>query len=205
MAWGGLVQPAIRQDNREVDRSRLVGGARGGGNRCDALAFPHRYVVVARLLHDWRDSIHSWSAEVWGCQELSAVPIGDRDISSGRAAMTHPLAAFGAVIQKGRAYATGHKECDDSWYSCPKSSGGCADDSRPKECDCGADEWAAVVAALPRPDDPEAVEALAKWMDRIGTDAVRRARGGDYVTWPDLTAVAKAILTELLAGGGSGK
>ena len=127
--------------------------------------------------------------------------------------MTPPLAAFGAVIQKGRAYATGHKECDDSWYSCPKSSGGCADDSRPKECDCGADEWAAVVAALPRPDDPEAVEALAKWLwgqydravcitsevaDTVGTPW--EMAGERHQNMKRLEA--RAILSALAAGGG---
>ena len=35
-----------------------------------------------------------------------------------------------------------HYECaDDPYYSCPKSTGGCADNSKTLECDCGADEF----------------------------------------------------------------
>lgn len=32
-----------------------------------------------------------------------------------------------------------HYYCEDSWYSCPLATDGCADDLKPKECDCGAD------------------------------------------------------------------
>jgi len=48
---------------------------------------------------------------------------------------------------------TGHLECDDSWYSCPLSEGGCADDSREKKCNCGAQE---------------SIEALAKISAMLG-------------------------------------
>lgn len=30
----------------------------------------------------------------------------------------------------------GHYYCDDSWYSCPKAEGGCADDDQGDECNC---------------------------------------------------------------------
>jgi hypothetical protein len=33
---------------------------------------------------------------------------------------------------------TRHFECDDSWYNCPKSEYGCANESE-TECNCGAD------------------------------------------------------------------
>ena len=33
-----------------------------------------------------------------------------------------------------------HAECDDCWYSCPKSDSGCCDRDQPKdECTCGMD------------------------------------------------------------------
>lgn len=35
---------------------------------------------------------------------------------------------------------TKHYECQDSWYSCPKSDEGCADDGAGTECNCGAQE-----------------------------------------------------------------
>jgi hypothetical protein len=31
-----------------------------------------------------------------------------------------------------------HYRCEDSWYSCPKDEGGCADDDERDECNCGA-------------------------------------------------------------------
>lgn len=34
-----------------------------------------------------------------------------------------------------------HYSCEDTWYSCPKAEGGCANDCYPKdECHCGADK-----------------------------------------------------------------
>lgn len=33
-----------------------------------------------------------------------------------------------------------HRDCEDCWYSCPKSEGGCCDDRQGGECNCGADE-----------------------------------------------------------------
>lgn len=33
-----------------------------------------------------------------------------------------------------------HVYCEDSWYSCPMAEGGCADDRRGPQCDCGAEE-----------------------------------------------------------------
>ncbi len=32
-----------------------------------------------------------------------------------------------------------HTYCEDSWYSCPKAEGGCADDNAGPDCACGAD------------------------------------------------------------------
>lgn len=32
-----------------------------------------------------------------------------------------------------------HLECEDSWYSCPKSAEGCANEDAGDKCTCGAD------------------------------------------------------------------
>jgi len=32
-----------------------------------------------------------------------------------------------------------HNECEDPFYSCPKSEGGCLNECNGDECDCGAD------------------------------------------------------------------
>ncbi len=42
-----------------------------------------------------------------------------------------------------------HLLVDDSWYSCPKAEGGCADDKIPEGvCWCGADKHNALVDAI---------------------------------------------------------
>ena len=33
-----------------------------------------------------------------------------------------------------------HRECEDSWYSCPKSPDGCSNESEGEDCNCGADD-----------------------------------------------------------------
>jgi hypothetical protein len=32
-----------------------------------------------------------------------------------------------------------HYECEDSWYSCPRSPSGCSNESEGEDCNCGAD------------------------------------------------------------------
>jgi hypothetical protein len=42
-----------------------------------------------------------------------------------------------------------HYNCEDTWYGCPKSEEGCANDAyKPDECNCGADDHNAKVEAL---------------------------------------------------------
>jgi hypothetical protein len=40
-----------------------------------------------------------------------------------------------------------HTYCEDCWYSCPKATEGCCDDSQGEDCNCGADEHNARVDA----------------------------------------------------------
>jgi len=42
--------------------------------------------------------------------------------------------------ERAEQVAGSHYECEDCWYSCPLSDGGCCDDRQPKECNCGRDE-----------------------------------------------------------------
>ncbi len=46
------------------------------------------------------------------------------------------------------AYRTHHNCEEDTWYGCPKSTDGCADESQGSECNCGADKHNEEVAAL---------------------------------------------------------
>lgn len=50
-----------------------------------------------------------------------------------------------------------HYECEDSWYSCPKSDYGCCDESKGNECYCGADDKNAKIDII--------VEELKKKLD----------------------------------------
>lgn len=53
-----------------------------------------------------------------------------------------------------------HTHCDDCWYSCPKSDGGCCNDAEGDDCNCGADEHNAEVEATPEiEENDEALQA----------------------------------------------
>ena len=60
-----------------------------------------------------------------------------------------------------------HYTCEDSWYNCPQSEDGSANDNAGAECDCGADEHNAKVDAicaalsLPEPEGPTDRELVA--------------------------------------------
>jgi hypothetical protein len=41
-----------------------------------------------------------------------------------------------------------HRECDDCWYSCPKSEDGCCDDDAGTDCNCGVDRQIEELTAL---------------------------------------------------------
>jgi len=57
-----------------------------------------------------------------------------------------------------------HYTCEDSWYNCPQSEDGSANDNAGEECDCGADEHNAKVDAIcaalaqPEPEEPTGEE-----------------------------------------------
>ena len=57
-----------------------------------------------------------------------------------------------AEIDKLRTWIDGnrrtHVQCEDCWYSCPKSEDGCCNEAMGDECSCGADETNAEIDAL---------------------------------------------------------
>ena len=80
-----------------------------------------------------------------------------------------------------------HYTCEeDSWYNCPQSEGGSANDNAGEECDCGADEHNAKVDAIcallfqPEPEGPTDEELLA---------ALRQA----VASFPPMHPEAKAL------------
>ena len=42
-------------------------------------------------------------------------------------------------LEEAEKLASAHRECEDSWYSCPLSFEGCSNDGAPKCCTCGRD------------------------------------------------------------------
>ena len=52
------------------------------------------------------------------------------------------------LLEKLEELRVSHYNCGGSWYSCPKSSEGCADEEAGDECNCGADRRNAVVDEL---------------------------------------------------------
>lgn len=42
--------------------------------------------------------------------------------------------------QRAVELAGSHYNCEDPWYSCPKSSDGCVNDAQGPECNCGVDK-----------------------------------------------------------------
>lgn len=55
-----------------------------------------------------------------------------------------------------------HINCEDPWYSCPKSSNGCIHEGAGDKCNCGADQHNAildgVIAAITRDDSMLKIE-----------------------------------------------
>ena len=86
-----------------------------------------------------------------------------------------------------------HYTCEDSWYNCPRSEDGSANDNAGEECDCGADEHNAKVDAIcallsqPEPEGLTEVEIL-----NLGNDVMGNCLPCD----PDLLlAFARAVLS----------
>lgn len=52
------------------------------------------------------------------------------------------------IMELAAQFQDGHLECEDPWYSCPKSPEGCANDGQGDECNCGADYRAAKLKEL---------------------------------------------------------
>ena len=75
-----------------------------------------------------------------------------------------------------------HYTCEDSWYNCPKSEDGSANDYAGTECDCGADEHNAKVDAIcaylsqPEPEGPTDEEIMDLMPQLMHEDLASAAR-----------------------------
>jgi len=52
------------------------------------------------------------------------------------------------VVKELEKLRRGHYYCEDCWHSCPKAEGGCCDESKGDECDCGADKHNAILDSV---------------------------------------------------------
>jgi len=73
-----------------------------------------------------------------------------------------------------------HYSCEDEWYSCPMSDGGCYNDSFEKKCNCGADEHNQMVTRLENIIKP----LLEKSGEEIMTDTYTDTdRDKEFLQW----------------------
>lgn len=85
-----------------------------------------------------------------------------------------------------------HYYCEDAWYSCPMSEGGCANDAAGDECNCGASEGQAIydVAAEQSALTAaflEAYEAYARY-EGDSEEEFRRLQEVENAAWDALQA-----------------
>ena len=93
-----------------------------------------------------------------------------------------------------------HYFCEDSWYSCPKAEGGCANDAEGDECTCGADahnakvnELLAAALAAPEPEEPTDEEILQLSVD---CDVTYSLAEGEFCTpWQDGYNMRKEVIS----------
>jgi len=72
------------------------------------------------------------------------------------------------IKDKAKYLAGNHYECEDSWYSCPKSEGGCANDLNGDECNCGVKRKIEKIAQAITEAHNEAVMECVKLIENIG-------------------------------------
>lgn len=86
------------------------------------------------------------------CQDRSGMRLVDERLTALHAAL-FPAAGAGGEVEALRTALRAlrrehHYECDDCFYSCPKSSDGdCRNDGTRTECDCGVDHYNAIIDA----------------------------------------------------------
>ena len=80
----------------------------------------------------------------------------------------------------------GHYYCDDCWYSCPKAVDGCCDGSQGDECNCGADNYNALLAKIiglltseVQVQEPDVQELRDNWRVLIAEWKASKDGGGE--------------------------
>lgn len=76
--------------------------------------------------------------------ERGPLPVGDELVLVPR----EPTEQMVEAIELLRLSRREHLYVEDCWYSCPKATDGCCDDSQGDACNCGADEWNARLDAF---------------------------------------------------------
>ncbi len=133
-----------------MGRSRALGKNPRGSRRMGASAMTfeewHKsnFTMLTEKQTSTQKMVYGLMESAWDASQLAIREGHEAEIAKLRAALGR---AGKALIGCKR----NHYECEDSWYSCPKSEAGCADEYQ-KECNCGADERNAKIdAALADP------------------------------------------------------
>lgn len=89
-----------------------------------------------------------------GCEHLSSPSQIAYLVDYHGAIIEHEFDWVEGLIEALTAAKIAHYDCEDCWYSCPKSKDGCCDENQGDECNCGANKHNAaidaVLAAIPQ-------------------------------------------------------
>ena len=72
------------------------------------------------------------------------------------------------IVEELESLRRDHYECEDPWFSCPKSNEGCSDPSRGDVCTCGAE------------DHNAKLDAIIRYIRANGLDLVGRVKADSY-------------------------
>lgn len=98
--------------------------------------------------------------------------------------MMTPAERQAAREQVAREIAGSHLDCEDSWYSCPLSENGCADDRQDKqECTCGRDARVDRIVALLAATEQAVLEEVYQQVKDYHFNMVTSKKGTEVVVW----------------------
>ena len=113
------------------------------GNWCTP--YVKTFCVVHHEGRGWTLNYDDWDGPELGsdfdtADEAKALAQRLQDVLDGRDAVSE---AVERIVEECEPVISSlrqrHYECDDCWYSCPKSEDGCCNEGSGDECNCGAD------------------------------------------------------------------
>ena len=173
----------LKKENAELlaDKLYLIGAAMDGGDK-------YHYAAHDIGYRDMERKVKALEADyVISNRELLIL---QQRIAELEAAQKEALSLLPELEQ-------GHYYCDDCWYSCPKAVDGCCDERQGDECNCGADNYNALLAKII--GLLTAVSAGKVSVDvKTSTDNNKRSKWKAYVPGWGAPAVNKRYLVKLI-------